>query len=422
MDKFLIKGNTPLKGTVSVNGAKNAAVAILPAAALINGKCRIDNVPNISDIKRCCEILEMLGAKIKFITPNEIEIDSTGVMEKEIPVDVTKKFRASYYFIGALLSRFGKASVGFPGGCNFGSRPIDQHIKGFETLGATVNCEGGMIYATSDNSLTGSSVYLDVVSVGATINIMLAAVLVPGVTTIENAAKEPHIVDLANFLNTMGANIKGAGTDIIKITGVTELRGGSSYSIVPDQIEAGTFMIAAAASRGDVVITNCITKHLDPISAKLIEMGVNVEESEDGDKIRVWTDKKPTKANIKTLPYPGFPTDMQPQMAVLLSIAEGTSYLTEGIYDSRFQYTEELKKLGAKIRIEGKTACIEGVDSLTGCQVTATDLRAGAALIIAGICAEGETEVYGIEHVDRGYEKIAERFQSLGANIERISE
>ena len=421
MDKFLIKGKTPLKGTVSVNGAKNAAVAILPATVLIKGKCHIENIPDISDIKRCYEILEMLGAKINFITPNEIEIDCTNIEEKEISVDITKKFRASYYFIGSLLSRFGKASVGFPGGCNFGSRPIDQHIKGFETLGATVNCEGGMIYATSQE-LTGNSVYLDVVSVGATINIMLAAVLVPGVTTIENAAKEPHIVDLANFLNTMGANIKGAGTDVIKITGVEELRGGASYSIVPDQIEAGTFMIAAAASGGDVVITNCITKHLDPISAKLIEMGVNIQESEDGDKIHVWWDKRTTKANIKTLPYPGFPTDMQPQMAVLLSISEGTSYLTEGIYDSRFQYTEELKKLGANIRVEGKTAYIEGVDNLIGCQVTATDLRAGAALIIAGICAEGETELYGIEHIDRGYEKIAERFQALGANIERISE
>ena len=311
--------------------------------------------------------------------------------------------------------------MGIPGGCNFGSRPIDQHIKGFEALGADVNCEGGMIYATSQE-LSGNSVYLDVVSVGATMNIMLAAVLVPGITTIENAAKEPHIVDLANFLNTMGANIKGAGTDVIKITGVEELRGGSTYSIVPDQIEAGTFMIAAAASHGDVVITNCITKHLDPISAKLIEMGVNVEESEDGDKIRVWCDKRTSKANIKTLPYPGFPTDMQPQMAVLLSLSDGTSYLTEGIYDSRFQYTEELRKLGAKIRVEGKTACIEGVETLTGSQVTATDLRAAAALIIAGICAEGETEIYGVEHVDRGYEKIAERFKSLGANIERISE
>ncbi len=421
MDKFIIKGNTPLKGTVSVNGAKNAAVAILPAAALINGKCRIDNIPNISDIKRCLEILEMLGAKINVITPNEIEIDCTEVQEKEISLDITKKFRASYYFIGVLLSRFGKASVGFPGGCNFGSRPIDQHIKGFETLGAEVNCEGGMIYATSEG-LTGNSVYLDVVSVGATINIMLAAVLVPGVTTIENAAKEPHIVDLANFLNTMGANIKGAGTDVIKITGVEELRGGATYSIVPDQIEAGTFMIAAAASHGDVVITNCITKHLDPISAKLIEMGVNIEESEDGDKIRVWCDKRTTKANIKTLPYPGFPTDMQPQVAVLLSMSEGTSYLTEGIYDSRFQYTEELKKLGANIRVEGKTAYIEGVEGLRGSQVTATDLRAGAALIIAGICATGETEIYGIEHVERGYERIAERFNALGANITRVSE
>ncbi len=421
MDKFLIKGKTPLKGTVSVNGAKNAAVAILPATVLINGKCRIDNIPNISDILRCYDILELLGAKITIISPNEIEIDCTNIQEKEIPLDMTKKFRASYYFIGALLGRFGHASVGFPGGCNFGSRPIDQHIKGFEALGADVNCEGGMIYATSQE-LSGNSVYLDVVSVGATMNIMLAAVLVPGITTIENAAKEPHIVDLANFLNTMGANIKGAGTDVIKITGVEELRGGSTYSIVPDQIEAGTFMIAAAASHGDVVITNCITKHLDPISAKLIEMGVNVEESEDGDKIRVWCNKRTSKANIKTLPYPGFPTDMQPQMAVLLSLSDGTSYLTEGIYDSRFQYTEELRKLGAKIRVEGKTACIEGVETLTGSQVTATDLRAAAALIIAGICAEGETEIYGVEHVDRGYEKIAERFKSLGANIERISE
>lgn len=421
MDKFLIKGKTPLKGTVSVNGAKNAAVAILPATVLINGKCRIDNIPNISDILRCYDILELLGAKITIISQNEIEIDCTNIQEKEIPLDMTKKFRASYYFIGALLGRFGHASVGFPGGCNFGSRPIDQHIKGFEALGANVNCEGGMIYATSQE-LSGNSVYLDVVSVGATMNIMLAAVLVPGITTIENAAKEPHIVDLANFLNTMGANIKGAGTDVIKITGVEELRGGSTYSVVPDQIEAGTFMIAAAASHGDVIITNCITKHLDPISAKLIEMGVNVEESEDGDKIRVWCDKRTSKANIKTLPYPGFPTDMQPQMAVLLSLSDGTSYLTEGIYDSRFQYTEELRKLGAKIRVEGKTACIEGVETLTGSQVTATDLRAAAALIIAGICAEGETEIYGVEHVDRGYEKIAERFKSLGANIERISE
>ena len=422
MDKFVIKGKTPLKGTVTVNGAKNAAVAILPATALIKGKCRIENVPNISDIKRCCEILELLGAKVTVISDHELEIDSTNVEEKEIPLDITKKFRASYYFIGALLSRFGKASVGFPGGCNFGSRPIDQHIKGFETLGANVLCEGGMINATSEDGLVGNSVYLDVVSVGATINIMLASVLVPGTTTIENAAKEPHIVDLANFLNTMGANIKGAGTDIIKINGVEELKGGATYSIVPDQIEAGTFMIAAAASRGDVTITNCITKHLDPISAKLIEMGVNIEESEDGDEIRVWSDERTTKGNIKTLPYPGFPTDMQPQIAVLLALSEGTSYLTEGVYDSRFQYTEELKKMGAKIRVEGKTACIEGVETIIGSQVTATDLRAGAALIIAGICAEGETEIYGIEHVERGYEKIAERFNALGAKIERVSE
>ncbi len=422
MEKFIIKGNTPLKGEVSVNGAKNAAVAILPATVLINGKCKIENIPDISDIKRCIDILELLGAKINIINSHEIEFDCTGIKDIEIPWDLTKKFRASYYFIGALLSRFGHANVGFPGGCNFGSRPIDQHIKAFEALGSKVVCEGAMITANAENGLRGNEIYLDVVSVGATINAMLAAVLVPGTTTIENAAKEPHIVDLANFLNTMGANIKGAGTDVIKVTGVEELKGGATYSIVPDQIEAGTFMIAAAASQGDVWVTNCITKHLDPLSAKLIEMGVNVEEADDGERIHVWTDKRPTKANIKTLPYPGFPTDMQPQVAVLLSLAEGTSYLTEGIYDSRFQYTEELRKMGAKIRVEGKTACIEGVGGLRASQVTATDLRAGAAMIIAGICAEGETEIYGIEHVERGYEKIAERFNALGANITRASE
>lgn len=422
MEKFIIKGGTPLKGEVSINGAKNAAVAILPATVLINGKCKIENIPDISDIKRCIDILEILGAKVNIINSHEIEFDCTGVKDVEVPWDLTKKFRASYYFIGALLSRFGHSNVGFPGGCNFGSRPIDQHIKAFEMLGAKVDCEGAMISAVAENGLKGNEIYLDVVSVGATINAMLAAVLVPGTTTIENAAKEPHIVDLANFLNTMGASIKGAGTDVIKITGVEELKGGATYSIVPDQIEAGTFMIAAAASRGDVWITNCITKHLDPLSAKLIEMGVNVEESDDGEKIHVWTDKRPTKANIKTLPYPGFPTDMQPQVAVLLSLAEGTSYLTEGIYDSRFQYTEELRKMGAKVRVEGKTACIEGVESLKASQVMATDLRAGAAMIIAGICADGETEIYGIEHVERGYERIAERFNSLGANITRASE
>ena len=419
MEKLIIEGGTPLRGTVSVNGAKNAAVAILPATVLINGKCRIENLPNISDIKLCCDILKSLGAKVDYISNNEIEIDCSGVSKTEVPFEITRKFRASYYFIGSLLGRFRHANVGSPGGCNLGSRPIDQHIKGFELLGAKVEYEGGTISADAEN-LTGNNVYFDIVSVGATINVMLAAVLAEGTTIIENAAKEPHVVDIANFLNTMGANIRGAGTDIIKITGVSELKGGSTYSIVPDQIEAGTYMIAAAASRGNVTITNCITKHLDSISAKLEEMGVSVVENDDGDSITVSCDKRTSKASIKTMPYPGFPTDMQPQAGVLFSISEGTSYITEGVFDSRFQYTDELNKLGANIKVNGKTAVFEGVPSLTGCPVTACDLRAGAALIIAGIVAQGTTEIYGIEYVDRGYEHIEEKFNKLGAKITRV--
>lgn len=422
MEKLIIKGGTPLKGTVKISGAKNAAVAILPATILVNGKCRIDNLPNISDIKLCCKILEYLGATVTYLSENEVEIDTTNVNKTDIPYDMTKKFRASYYFIGALLGRFGKATVGMPGGCNFGSRPIDQHQKGFEAMGATIEMEAGILNAsTNENGLIGDDVYLDIVSVGATMNIMLAGVLAKGTTVIENAAKEPHIVDLANFLNTMGANIKGAGTDVIKIAGVSSMNNGSTYSIVPDQIEAGTFMIAAAASKGDVTITNCITTHLSPISAKLEEMGVLIEESDDGEKIRVYAPKRTTKANIKTLPYPGFPTDLQPQAAVLLAVSEGTSYLTESVFDSRFQYTDELKRMGANIRVEGKTACIEGVDHLDACSVTATDLRAGAALIIAGIVADGETDIHAIQHIDRGYEKIEEKFRQLGANITRVT-
>lgn len=421
MDKLLIKGGTPLHGTISVNGAKNAAVAILPATILINGKCKIDNLPNISDVKLCYEILESIGAKITHISPNEVEIDCSNITKTEIPYEMTKKCRASYYFIGSLLSRFKKADVGSSGGCNIGARPIDQHIKAFELLGADVKTEGVMVRAEA-SALKGNDIYFDIVSVGATINAMLTAVLADGVTVIENPAKEPHIVDVANFLNTMGANIRGAGTDLIKITGVSELKGGSSYSIVPDQIEAGTFMMAAAASKGDVTITNCITKHLDSISAKLIEMGINVEENDDGDEIRVFYTKRPSKASIKTLPYPGFPTDMQPQAGVVLALADGTSYIHEGIWESRFQYTEELNKLGAQITVNGKTAVFEGVESLSGCPVSACDLRAGAALIIAGIAASGETEISGIEYVDRGYENIEKKFNSLGANITRIHE
>ena len=421
MEKLIINGGKRLEGEVIINGAKNAAVAILPAAVLINGKCTIENLPNISDIKLCCQILESIGAKVTYLSPSSIEIDSSNINKTDISPDITRKFRASYYFIGALLSRFRKAQVGSPGGCNLGQRPIDQHIKAFEALGATVDCEGGLITADGSN-MQGGHIYLDIVSVGATINAILAATLCDGVTEIENVAKEPHVVDVANFLNMMGANIRGAGTDIIKITGVKELKGGVSYAIVPDQIEAGTYMIAAALTKGDIIIKNCITKHLDPISAKLKEMGVNIEENDDGDEIRVWCNERTKKAAVKTMPYPGFPTDMQPQFGVLLSLSEGTSYITEGIWDSRFQYTAELNKMGAKIDAEGKRAVFEGVEYLTGSQVYATDLRAGAALILAGLVARGTTEVLGIEHVDRGYEHIEKKFQALGADIRRVSE
>ena len=332
---------------------------------------------------------------------------------------MTSKFRASYYLIGSLLSRCRDVEVGLPGGCNLGARPIDQHIKGFEALGANVNVSNGKVQATAEK-LIGTSIYLDMVSVGATINVMLAAVLAEGTTIIDNAAKEPHIVDVANFLNTMGADIRGAGTDVIKVNGVKELKGGSTYSIVPDQIEAGTFMLAAVASKGDIVIKNCITKHLECLTAKIIEIGGQVEE--DGDTIHVWCDKRPQKANIKTLPYPGFPTDLQPQMGVALALAEGTSIINESIWESRFQYTNELNKMGAKISPQGKTAIFEGVEKLSGAPVYATDLRAGAALIIAGIVAEGTTELYNLSHIDRGYENIEEKFRNLGADIVRVNE
>ena len=419
MEKLLITGGTPLKGEVSISGAKNAAVAILPAALLINGKCTIENVPNISDVRFYCDILELLGAKITWNSKNELTIDSSNINPKADVVEITRKFRASYYIIGSLLGRCGEVQVGLPGGCNLGARPIDLHIKGFEALGATCDLTQGNIRATAAQ-LTGTSIYLDIASVGATINIMLAAVLAEGTTIIDNAAKEPHIVDVANFLNTMGADIRGAGTDVIKVHGVKELKGNATYSVVPDQIEAGTFMLAAVASRGDVVIKNCITKHLESITAKLVEIGVNVDSN--GDKLRVWCDKRPTKATIKTLPYPGFPTDLQPQMGVVLSTAEGTSIINEGIWESRFQYTAELNKMGANITAQGKSAFFEGVDHLVGAPVYVTDLRAGAALIIAGIAAEGTTEVYNLEHIDRGYEDIEEKFKRLGANIKRVKE
>ena len=419
MEKLVITGKTPLNGEVTISGAKNAAVAILPATLLIDGVCTIENLPNISDVKMSCTILEDLGAKITWNTPNEITIDTRNINKTIASEELTRKFRASYYLIGSMLGRKGAISVGMPGGCKLGARPIDQHIKGFEALGATVEVGQGKISATASD-LTGTSIYMDVVSVGATINVMLAAVLAKGTTIIDNAAKEPHIVDVANFLNTMGADIRGAGTDMIKINGVEKLIGNNTYSVVPDQIEAGTFMLAAVASQGNVLIKNCITKHLEPLTAKIIEVGGEVEDF--GDSIRVKMSKRPSKAIIKTLPYPGFPTDLQPQMGVVLSIAEGTSRITESIWESRFQYTEELNKMGAKITAQDKTAFFEGVNELYASPVYASDLRAGAALIIAGIIANGQTEIYNLQHIDRGYENIEDKFRKLGAKIERINE
>ena len=419
MEKLVITGNTPLQGEVTTSGAKNAAVAILPAALLIDGICTIENLPNISDVKKSCEILEGLGAKITWNTPNEITIDTRNIEKTEASEELTSKFRASYYIIGSMLGRKKKISVGMPGGCKLGARPIDQHIKGFEALGAKVEVGQGKISASAEK-LVGTSIYMDVVSVGATINVMLASVLAQGTTVIDNAAKEPHVVDVANFLNTMGADIRGAGTDVIKINGVEKLSGNSTYSVVPDQIEAGTFMLAAVASKGNVLIKNCISKHLESVTAKIIEIGGHVEDF--GDEIRVWADKRPSKAIIKTQPYPGFPTDLQPQMGVALAIANGTSRIIENIWESRFQYTEELNKMGANITAQGKTAFFEGVEKLYGSPVYSSDLRAGAALIIAGIIAEGKTEIYNLEHIDRGYENIEEKFRKLGAHIERIKE
>ena len=419
LEKLVITGNTPLKGEVVISGAKNAAVAIIPATLLINGVCTIENLPNISDVKLYCDILKSLGSIVTWNSNNEVTIDNRNINSSNAPLDITSKFRASYYLIGALLGRCKKAQVGLPGGCNLGPRPIDQHIKGFEALGADVEVANGNITAKA-KKLSGNSVYMDVVSVGATINVMLAAVLAEGTTIIDNAAKEPHIVDVANFLNTMGADIRGAGTDIIKINGVKELKGNATYSIVPDQIEAGTFMLAAVASKGDIIVKNCITKHLESIIAKIVEIGGNVDAN--GDHLRVWCNTRTNKATIKTLPYPGFPTDLQAQMGVVLALSKGTSIINESIWESRFQYTAELNKMGAKITAQGKSAVFEGVEKLTGAPVYATDLRAGAALIIAGIAAKGKTEIYNLNYIDRGYENIEEKFRKLGAKIERVEE
>lgn len=419
MEKLVITGGTPLKGEVSIIGAKNSAIAILPATLLCKGVCTLHNVPNIIDVNLSCQILEELGSKISWTGPHSLTIDNRNITKTHAPLDLTSRFRASYYLIGAMLGRCKEIEVGLPGGCNLGARPIDQHIKGFEALGAVANLTQGKISVKADK-LTATSIYMDVVSVGATINVLLASVLAEGTTTIDNAAKEPHIVDVANFLNTLGADIRGAGTDVIKVNGVKELKDNITYSIVPDQIEAGTFMLAALATKGDIVIKNCIPEHLDCLTSKILEIGGNVEYKDD--TIHVWYTKRPTKTVIKTLPYPGFPTDLQPQMGVVLSTAIGTSIINESIWTSRFQYTAELNKMGANIIAQGQSAVIEGVDELFGAPVYATDLRAGAALVIAGIAAKGVTEVYNLKHIDRGYENIEDKFSSLGANIKRVYE
>ena len=415
MDKLIIEGGHALDGEVYIGGAKNSAVAILPASILAGSTCTIKNLPNIKDVYNIRNILVQLGAEVKE-DGDRLLINSSKVDTYRVDFELSKKLRASYYFIGALLGRFRKAEVPFPGGCDIGVRPIDQHIKGFEALGAKITIEHGIIRAEADE-LRGSSIFLDVVSVGATINIMLAACMAKGTTVIENAAKEPYIVDTANFLNALGANIKGAGTDEIKIKGVDFL-GGCEHCIIPDQMEAGTYMIAAAASKGDVLVKNIIPTHLDSISAKMKEMGIKVVEN--GDSLRVIANGRPKAVNIKTMPYPGFPTDLQQPMSVLMSIAEGTAIVTESIYDGRFKHVDELKRMGAKINVEGRIAVIEGIKKLSGAPVCATDLRAGAAMVIAGLIAEGETVISDLKHIDRGYEDLEEKLLGLGAKMKRI--
>ena len=417
METLIINGGGALRGSVEINGAKNAAVAILPAAVLASkGKCIIDNIPDIEDVHCLERILLDLGCNVKKTSKNVLEIDATDINTVNACTEDVRRMRASYYFIGALLARCGKAKVELPGGCPIGVRPIDQHIKGFEALGANVTIEHGAVLVEAE-SLKAANIFFDVVSVGATINVMIAATMAEGTTVLENVAKEPHVVDVANFLNSMGADIKGAGTDVIRIKGVNELVG-CNYSVIPDQIEAGTFMIAAAATKGDVTITNIIPKHLESISAKLIEMGAIVEEGDDS--VRVTVDNELRGVNVKTAPYPGFPTDVQQPMSVLLSITKGRSLVTESIWENRHKHTDELKKMGAMIKVEGRTAIIDGVEKLEGAKVIATDLRAGAAMVIAGLIANGETEIVDIEHIDRGYPHIEEKFRSLGADIRRV--
>ena len=418
MDQYIIRGGATLHGEVEISGAKNAAVAIIPAALLVKGVCRIENIPQISDTDTLLTILTQLGARVSYLNKSTIEIDCTDTRYQDAPYDLMRKIRASYYLIGSMLGRFGSAKTTMPGGCNFGVRPIDQHIKGMRALGAEISVKNGFVYADAvDGRLHGARIYLDKVSVGATMNIMIAAVLAEGRTIIENAAREPHIVDLANFLNSMGADVRGAGTDTIKINGVEELHGGT-YTIIPDQIEAGTYMVAAAATGGEVLIKNIIPKHMEGISAKLRETGTVIEEFEEALLVKGPTSLR--RINLKTMPYPGFPTDMQPQFGVLLCLANGTSVITEGIYDNRFKYVNELRKMGAEIQVDGRIAIIEGGRRLTGAQVMACDLRAGAAMVIAGLCAAGTTEVEDIHFIERGYENFVGKLQGLGADIELV--
>jgi UDP-N-acetylglucosamine 1-carboxyvinyltransferase len=418
VEQLVIKGNVRLNGEVFISGAKNAALAILPATILANDVCVIENVPCVRDIQVLLQSMEQLGVLIEYIDEHKVRVDTRNIKNLKVDYDYIKKIRASYYLLGALLGKYKEAEVALPGGCNIGSRPIDQHIKGFEALGANVKVQHGIIEASADK-LVGTNVFLDMVTVGATINIMLAAVLAEGTTVIENAAKEPHIVDVANFLNSMGAEIKGAGTDVIRINGVKDLHG-TEYMIIPDQIETGTYMIAGAITGGDVTVTNVIPKHMEAISAKLTEMGVIIEEYDES--IRVIANEPLKNIHVKTLPYPGFPTDMQPQMTAILSKTPGTSIMTESIFENRFSYTDELNRMGANIKVEGNTAVIEGVKQLTGAEVAAPDLRAGAGLILAALAAKGETVITGVEYIDRGYEHLEKKLTGIGANIFRVKE
>ncbi len=417
MEQYIVKGGVPLVGEVEISGAKNAALAIVAAAIMTDDKVVIDNLPDVRDINVLLQAIEGIGAKVVHRTENCVEIDSSSIHSVTVDYEYIKKIRASYYLLGALLGKFNKAEVALPGGCNIGSRPIDQHIKGFKALGATVDIEHGMIMTSADE-LIGNHIYMDVVSVGATINVMLAAALAQGSTILENAAKEPHVVDVANMLNSMGANIKGAGTDVIRIKGVEKLHG-TEYSVIPDQIEAGTFMFAAAATKGNVLVKNVIPKHLEAITAKLLEIGCCIEEYDDA--VRVIGPDQLKSTHVKTLPYPGFPTDMQPQIAVTLGLSSGISIVTESIFENRFKYVDELARMGANVKVEGNTAIITGVDKYLGARISAPDLRAGAALVIAGLAAEGFTVIDDIVYIQRGYEKFEDKLTALGAHIERIS-